>query len=91
MALPCQKGCFGCGACVCCLHAWTVSMPVQEFLNSLRIPNEPSWIGLPSCTTAVDRRAVSGSSVLQSLHETPGNDPQLVNTAQRKTPETTVF
>ena len=68
-------------------------MPVQEFLNSLRIPNEPSWVGLPSCTTAADRRAVSGSSALQnpvqSLQETPGNDLQLVNTAQRKTPETT--
>jgi len=39
------------------------------------------------------RRAVSGSSALQnpvqSLHETPGNDPQSVNTARRKTPENT--
>ena len=26
---------------------------------------------------------------VQSLHETPGNDPQPVNTAQRKTPENT--
>jgi len=37
------------------------------------------------------RRAVAGSSALhnpvQSLHETPGNDPHVVNIAQRKTPE----